>query len=110
MQEKRSRPVVGPLAGYEAGYRAELVRRGYKPKTVTTLIGLMRRFSCWMESSGYAVGDLSSAVAEEFLAEVRATGAGSSRRWRRWVLSSSTCAASMLFQPSWLRLQRLRST
>jgi len=74
MQNKRSTPASGPLAGYEPGYRAELVERGYKPRTVTTLIRLMRRLSCWMESGDYAVGNLSSAVAEEFLAEVRASG------------------------------------
>jgi site-specific recombinase XerD len=74
VHKKRPTPASGPLAGYEPGYRAELVERGYKPRTVTTLIGLMRRLSCWMEAGGYAVGDLSSAVAEEFLAEVRASG------------------------------------
>lgn len=75
MQTKRLTSASGPLTGYEAGYRAELVERGYKPRTVTTLIGLMRRLGCWMEFGGYAVGDLSLAVAEEFLADFRASGA-----------------------------------
>jgi len=74
MQKKRPTAASGPLAGYEAGYRAELAERGYKPRTLTTLIGLTRRLSCWMESDGYAAEELSSAVAEEFLADVRASG------------------------------------
>jgi hypothetical protein len=64
----------GPLADIEVGYRAELVDHGYKPRTVTTLVGLTRRLGCWMESGGYAVGDLCSAMAEEFLAGDRAGG------------------------------------
>lgn len=72
--KRRSTPASGPLAGYEAGYRAELIHCGYKPRTVTTLLGLTQRLSGWMESGGYAVGELSSAVAEEFLAEGKASG------------------------------------
>ena len=75
MQEKRrSTPTGGPLVGFEAGYRASLVAHGYKPRTVTTLLGLTRKLGGWMESGGWAVNDLSSAVVEEFLAEVRASG------------------------------------
>lgn len=74
MQRQRSMSSSGPLADIEVGYRAELVDHGYKPRTVTTLVGLTRRLGCWMESGGYAVGDLCSAMAEEFLADDRAGG------------------------------------
>lgn len=74
MQKRGSASASGPLGAFEAGYRAALVAHGYKPRTVTTLLGLTRKLSGWMESGGHAVGDLCSAVAEEFLAEVRASG------------------------------------
>lgn len=71
MGKRRSMPVRGQLAGYEDGYRAELVGLGYKPITVEVLVGLLRRLSSWMDDRGLGVGDLCLATAEEFLIEVR---------------------------------------
>lgn len=65
---------AGPLTGFEAGYRAELVVQGYKPTRVRVLVGLMGRLSSWMELGGHGVEDLCSVVVENFLAEVRADG------------------------------------
>jgi site-specific recombinase XerD len=64
----------GRLAEHEAGYRADLVGQGYKPRTVRVLVVLLRRLGTWMDCRGVDVEDLCSAVAEEFLAEVRADG------------------------------------
>lgn len=74
MGRKRSMPVSGPLAEHEAGYRAELVELGYKPRTVEMLTGLLRRLSTWMDVRGLRSEDVCSAVAEEFMADVRADG------------------------------------
>ena len=70
----RSMLVGGPLAGYEAAYRAELISQGYKPRSVSLLIRLVEELSDWMQERGYATADLSRVMAEEFLADFRARG------------------------------------
>jgi hypothetical protein len=53
---KMDGPVVlvisGPLAGYEAMFRAYLSRSGYAPRSVRDLVGVMARASCWLEGRG----------------------------------------------------------
>ena len=63
--------VGGPLAGYEAGYRAWLVGRGYKPRSLTVLVRRVMRLGEWMRTQGVDVGELCPERAEEFLVEIR---------------------------------------
>ena len=45
----RGVPVVaGPVAGYEAAFRAQLCRSGYTPLSARDLMRAMARASCWL--------------------------------------------------------------
>lgn len=74
MGTRRSMPVSGPLAGHEAAYRAELVRQGYKPRSVSLLVRLVDELGDWMQERGCAAADLSRVLADEFVVDFRARG------------------------------------
>jgi len=75
---KMDGPVVlvisGPLAGYEAMFRAYLSRSGYAPRSVRDLVGVMARASCWLEGRGLTASGLAPAVAAELEAGLPGTG------------------------------------
>jgi len=47
--------VTGPLASFEAGFRAELARAGYAPRSARGLARAMARLSGWLEESGLLI-------------------------------------------------------
>jgi len=71
----RGVPVVaGPLAGYEAAFRAHLSGSGYTPLSARDLMRAMARASCWLEDRGLAAGELTPLLAAELQADVRHAG------------------------------------
>lgn len=58
MNEPSRVHVGGPLARYEAGFRAELEARGYAPGTVAGQLYLAAELSRWLEAQGLGAGDL----------------------------------------------------
>jgi len=66
--------VRGPLEGYVAGLAEDLVRAGYTPDSASQHITFVAHLDRWMASRGIDVGELSSAVIEQYLAERRAAG------------------------------------
>ena len=85
--EGRGVPVVaGPLAGYEAAFRAYLSRSGYAQVSVRHLVRVMARASHWLEERGVTVGGLTSPLAAEL--EAGLPGAGPLLRFLRVVLAA----------------------
>jgi integrase/recombinase XerD len=66
--------VDGPLAPFADGLRGDLAGRGYAVDTVVDHVHLLASLSDWLSGRGLAVGELTAAVAEEFLRERRAGG------------------------------------
>ena len=64
----------GPLSEFAAGFREELLGRGYRPGTSAKQLQLMAHASRWMACEGLGPDDLSSARVEEFVAVRRAAG------------------------------------
>jgi integrase/recombinase XerD len=64
----------GPLAPLAEGFRQELLRLGHRPGAVKHHLVLMGQLSCWMSGAGLTAGELTPAVAGQFLAFRRAGG------------------------------------
>ena len=64
----------GPLAGYAAGYRRELERRGFSPRTVRGHLGVMGQLDRWLAAARLSAADLAVARAGQFFAARRAAG------------------------------------
>lgn len=64
----------GPLAGYAAGYRCELERRGFSPRTVRGHLGVMGQLDRWLAAERLSAADLAVARAGQFFAARRAVG------------------------------------
>lgn len=75
--------MTGPLAPHEMAVRASLTRAGYAPLSVLEAARAMRRLSEWMSERDLAVGELTSLVLEQFLADRRSRcrNMAVSRRW-----------------------------
>jgi integrase/recombinase XerD len=71
----------GPLAPYAAGFVVELVRRGYRPRSVSGQLELMAHLSRWLGEQGVEPGGLTPETAGRFLA-VRRESVVSLRSWR----------------------------
>ena len=64
--ERRNVPVVaGPLAGYEAAFRAHLSRSGYMPRSAGDLLRAMARVSRWLEDRGLTAAGLTPVLAAD---------------------------------------------
>jgi hypothetical protein len=50
--------LVGPLAPYMAGYKAELEAKGYKPSSIANHLQLVAKVSRWLEADGLGVTGL----------------------------------------------------
>jgi integrase/recombinase XerD len=75
MKDRAARVRVGgPLARYAAGFRAELVERGYAPSSAAGLLQAMAQLSRWLDGQGLNGCDLTPAVARQFLADRRPVG------------------------------------
>lgn len=66
--------VSGPLAPFEVGFRAELVRQGYAPSRVRDLTRVMARLSGRLVDSGLAPGALTPQVATSLRGQLRGLG------------------------------------
>ena len=77
----RSR-VRGSMSGLEEGFRGELVRLGYAPKSVEYQVWLMSRVSQWLDAEGIAVPALDETVIDRFIAGFRAAGQARGRSMR----------------------------
>lgn len=73
--------MLGPLSPYAAGFVGELVRRGYRPRSVSGQLELMAHLSRWLAEQDVEPASLTPAIAERFL-DVRRDGDVSLRSWR----------------------------
>jgi len=62
------------LAPYAAGFREDLARRGYSPWTATAHLQLMEHVSRWLVLERLGPGGLTTAAAQRFLLDRRASG------------------------------------
>lgn len=66
--------MAGPLAVFAPGFRADLVRQGYRSGSAAAQLGLVADASGWLAARGLGAGDLSEAVVEQLMSERRASG------------------------------------
>jgi integrase/recombinase XerD len=66
--------VTGPLAVFNSGFAAELVRLGYRPNAAANQLQLMAHLSRWMTQRGLTADGLTASVLADFLASRRAAG------------------------------------
>ena len=64
----------GPLVPFVDGFRRELAGLGHPPGVVHLHVKLMGQVDRWLSAAGLGAGDLSLAVARQFLADRRARG------------------------------------
>jgi integrase/recombinase XerD len=64
----------GPLVPFVDGFRRELAGLGHPPGVVRLHVMLMGQLDSWLSAAGLGAGDLSLAVARQFLADRRARG------------------------------------
>jgi site-specific recombinase XerD len=62
--------VSGPLAPFEAGFRAQLARAGYTPASIRGAVAAMARLSEWLEDRAFS----SSGLTPQVVAHVRIAG------------------------------------
>lgn len=70
---RTSEVLTGPLAGFEAVFRAELERTGYTSSSVATVTGVMGRLSGWMQRNDITPEMLSPAVLDALPLRLRGT-------------------------------------
>jgi hypothetical protein len=66
--------VIGPLAAFNNGFAAELVRLGYRPNAAANQLQLMAHLSRWMAQRGLAADELVESVLADFLVARRDAG------------------------------------
>jgi integrase/recombinase XerD len=66
--------MVGPLTAFAPGFSAELVARGYRPRSAAAQMALMADVSRWLADHGLDERDLSEARVEELMAHRRVSG------------------------------------
>ena len=64
----------GPLAAYAAGYRCELERRGFSPRSVRDRMEVAGQLDRWLAAEGLSAADLAAAGVGRFFAALRAAG------------------------------------
>ena len=72
--DERGAPVAGPLAGYEAAFRAHLSRSGYASRSAGDLMRAMVRAGRWLEDRGVTAGGLTPLLAADLQADVPHAG------------------------------------
>jgi site-specific recombinase XerD len=65
----------GPLGPFVVGYRVWLLEAGYTPQTTRGMVMVLGQLGRWMDGEGVAVGVVSTAAVESFLAARRDGGA-----------------------------------
>lgn len=71
MTERSAVAVTGPLAAHAAGFAAELVERGYRPRSVVVQLRLLADLSRWLTAEGLTPVALTAQQARRFLASRR---------------------------------------
>src|SRR5215469_13915824 len=66
--------VTGPLARYEAAFRARLAGSGYARRSARDLVRAMAAVSCWLEERGLAVSELTPTVSADLARMLADTG------------------------------------
>ncbi|WP_344810190.1 site-specific integrase, partial [Microlunatus ginsengisoli] len=66
--------VDGPLEGFVQGLADDLVRAGYTPDSASQHITFVAHLDRWMTARCVGVGELSSAVIDQYLGDRRAAG------------------------------------
>jgi integrase/recombinase XerD len=66
--------MVGPLTAFAPGFSAELVARGYRPRSAAAQMALMADVSRWLADHGLDERDLSEAHVDELVAHRRVSG------------------------------------
>jgi integrase/recombinase XerD len=66
--------VIGPLAVFNSGFAAELVRLGYRPNAAANQLQLMAHLSRWMAQRGLVADELTEFVLSDFLMARRHAG------------------------------------
>jgi len=66
--------MVGPLTAFAPGFSAELVARGYRPRSAAAQMALMADASRWLAGHGLDERDLSEARVDELVAHRRVSG------------------------------------
>jgi integrase/recombinase XerD len=66
--------MAGPLAVFASGFRAELLGRGYRPRSAAEQLRLMADASEWLAGRGLGAGDLTEVRVAELMARRRAAG------------------------------------
>jgi integrase/recombinase XerD len=64
----------GPLAAYAAGYRGELERCGFSPRSVRDRMEVAGQLDRWLADEGLSAADLAVARAGQFFVALRAAG------------------------------------
>jgi integrase/recombinase XerD len=85
--------VAGPLAGYEAAFRAHLSRSGYASLSARDLMRAMAGASRWLEGRGLAAGGLTPLLAADLQADVRHAGPVLRFLWEAGVVPALGSAA-----------------
>src|SRR6266516_3578743 len=66
--------VMGPLAMYAEGFRADLTAQGYAAESANRNLRILAHVSRWMGGQGLSAGQLSTGLLEEFLRARRREG------------------------------------
>lgn len=74
--EGRGVLIAGPLEGVAVQFEDELVRRGFRRKSLANQLRLLAHLSRWLDAEGVDAGSLGPAQVEAFLAERRRTHTG----------------------------------
>lgn len=83
MSGRSAVPLRGPLMLYADGFRQELREQGYALSMLDRNGRILAHLSYWMEGGGIEVGELSSTLIEEFVAQRRKEG------YRDWLSVSA---------------------
>ena len=66
--------MAGPLAVFAPGFRADLVRQGYRSGSAAAQLELVADASGWLAARGLGAGDLTEVLVEQLMSARRASG------------------------------------
>ena len=74
LTEPKKKRGKNPVTALSKGFEEELRRQGYAPGTIWTHRKLLNELSDWLQGQQLAMGDLSMAQVDRFMADRRAAG------------------------------------
>ena len=74
LTEPQKRRRRNPVTVLSDGLEEDLRRQGYAPGTIWKHRGLLNDLICWLQGQQLAMGDLSMAQVDRFMADRRAAG------------------------------------